>query len=188
MAKRTQKAIAGAFAELLAETPMDKITVLDICEKSGVSRSTFYYHYHDISALLEHLLKSDIEKLMASNLTLDSWVDAVSRAIMLAEVNRKAILNVYAGVRHDILETYLFDVARTVVGRLVEAESARLGNVDEADVRAVVNMLSATFVGLLVDWLLRGLEQGLLDDLSAIGIMMDGFIKDSFDKLAAKRA
>ena len=44
---RTKKAIANAFKELLKEMPYSKITVAEICHRSGLSRKSFYYHFMD---------------------------------------------------------------------------------------------------------------------------------------------
>ena len=42
MALRTKNAIRRSFVELLAERPLDKISVRDIAERSEVTRNTFY--------------------------------------------------------------------------------------------------------------------------------------------------
>ena len=44
---RTKRAIAGAFKDLLKEVPFSKITVAEICKRSGISRKSFYYHFID---------------------------------------------------------------------------------------------------------------------------------------------
>lgn len=37
--------IAYAMANLMRDTPLDKISVADICEEAGITRATFYYHF-----------------------------------------------------------------------------------------------------------------------------------------------
>lgn len=46
--RKTKKAICEAFASLLAEKELHKITVREIIEKAEISRVTFYNHYLDI--------------------------------------------------------------------------------------------------------------------------------------------
>ena len=36
-----------AMAELVEDTPLDKVAVADICEHAGISRQTFYRHFRD---------------------------------------------------------------------------------------------------------------------------------------------
>lgn len=57
-----------AFFELLKEKHYSKITVSELIEKAGVSRTTFYRHYVDIfdmyDKVCEHMLLSFLEKLL----------------------------------------------------------------------------------------------------------------------------
>ena len=47
-AVRSRQMIKKAFAEMLNEKDIAKITVTDIVEKAGISRGTFYAHYMDV--------------------------------------------------------------------------------------------------------------------------------------------
>lgn len=47
-ASRSRQLIKQAFAQLLNEKDMAKITVTDIVERAGISRGTFYAHYLDV--------------------------------------------------------------------------------------------------------------------------------------------
>ena len=62
MTQFTSKAIEESFIRLLNERPLDKITIKDIVDDCGISRNTFYYHFQDITALLEHILNADVER------------------------------------------------------------------------------------------------------------------------------
>ncbi len=43
----TKRALAAAMKELMAEMPFEKINVAQICEKCGMNRKSFYYHFRD---------------------------------------------------------------------------------------------------------------------------------------------
>lgn len=43
----TKRALAAALRELMEEVPFDKIQVAQICERCGMSRKSFYYHFKD---------------------------------------------------------------------------------------------------------------------------------------------
>ena len=57
MVQYTKKAIAESFMELLNERPFDKISVVDIAEKCGINRNTFYYYYADVYALVDDVFR-----------------------------------------------------------------------------------------------------------------------------------
>ena len=43
----TKSALARALKRLMAEKDFQKISVTDICEKCGMNRKSFYYHFKD---------------------------------------------------------------------------------------------------------------------------------------------
>ena len=53
MSQMTKRALVASLKELMAEKPLDKITVTDLTEHCGVNRMTFYYHFKDIYDLVE---------------------------------------------------------------------------------------------------------------------------------------
>ena len=48
MSDITKNALANSLTELMAATPLDKITVRMLVENCGLNRQTFYYHFQDI--------------------------------------------------------------------------------------------------------------------------------------------
>ena len=52
---RSIKLMKESYLQLLKEKPMEKISVVEICERAGISRYTFYSHYEDINALRNDL-------------------------------------------------------------------------------------------------------------------------------------
>ncbi len=43
----TKNALASAMKDLILEKPFEKITVSDICDRCGMNRKSFYYHFQD---------------------------------------------------------------------------------------------------------------------------------------------
>ena len=43
----TKAALAGALRELMEEQPFEKIQIAQICERCGMNRQSFYYHFKD---------------------------------------------------------------------------------------------------------------------------------------------
>ena len=48
----TKRALASALRELMKEVPFDKIQVSHICDRCGMNRKSFYYHFKDKYDLL----------------------------------------------------------------------------------------------------------------------------------------
>jgi AcrR family transcriptional regulator len=66
--KRTRSMILQSFMEILPEKGFQAVSVQDITDKAGINRATFYAHFPDKYALLDHsiqlLFRQEIEKRM----------------------------------------------------------------------------------------------------------------------------
>ncbi|MBR3768851.1 MAG: TetR/AcrR family transcriptional regulator C-terminal domain-containing protein [Clostridia bacterium] len=62
-AARSRHLIKQAFAELLNEKDMAKITVTDIVERANISRGTFYAHYLDVYDLYAAIQSNIVEAI-----------------------------------------------------------------------------------------------------------------------------
>ena len=77
MPQFTKQAITASFLKLLAEKPLDRITVKDIVEDCGVSRNSFYYHYQDIFDLMDEVVQTETGKALGAHFDAASWQDAL---------------------------------------------------------------------------------------------------------------
>lgn len=60
--ERTKKWIASAFLELADQVPLGKITVKMLCDRAGVNRSTFYYHFDSIQVLVHWIYHEEVNE------------------------------------------------------------------------------------------------------------------------------
>ena len=93
-AARSRHLIKQAFAELLNEKDISKITVTDIVERANISRGTFYAHYLDVydlySAIQSNIVEAInemIDELGMENIILDP-TEAISFGISFLEKNK----------------------------------------------------------------------------------------------------
>jgi AcrR family transcriptional regulator len=64
--RRTRSALARALIELVEERDLSRISVSDVAERAGVSRSAFYDHYRDVHELAEDACTAMIDHLIES--------------------------------------------------------------------------------------------------------------------------
>lgn len=64
----TKKALAMAMKELMEQIPFSKISVSDICEKCGMNRKSFYYHFKDKYDLVNWIFDVEFFQLSMSGL------------------------------------------------------------------------------------------------------------------------
>lgn len=70
---KTKKAIRNAFAKLLYEKPIDKITIKDIADTADINRKTFYNYYSGVYQLIDEIENEVIDSL--ENATKDMSIE-----------------------------------------------------------------------------------------------------------------
>lgn len=93
-AARSRHLIKQAFAELLNEKDLAKITVTDIVERANISRGTFYAHYLDVYDLyaaiqsnIVEALNETINEVGVENIILDPS-DVIKESIQFLNQNK----------------------------------------------------------------------------------------------------
>lgn len=156
--RRTRDTLGDALVELIREKPFDDITVQQILDRAGVSRSTFYEHYRD----KHDLFLSDVEdffEMMSSLLTRNSA--PMRRLAPLAE-----LLSHFVEFRDFIAATAasgkMADVemlGRGYFARSIE-ERLRLAGVkaEPAQLAAQAHALTGSMFALIDWWMDRGMK------------------------------
>ena len=158
----TKKAIKETFLSLLDERPLNRITVKDIVETCGINRSSFYYHFEDLPALLEEIINERVEELIASHPSVDSLEDCFDAAAEFVLKNKRAVFHIYNSLGRDVFERHLMNVCFYVAQTYVEADFAGRP-VDERDKEMLIRYHKCEFFGNIIDWL----NSGMTDDISA---------------------
>lgn len=70
--KRTRRLLEQSFLELLEEKGFQSTTVRHITDRATVNRATFYAHFEDKYALLDHVIHESFEQMLQSKLSPDS--------------------------------------------------------------------------------------------------------------------
>lgn len=60
--KRTRQLLIQALIDLVKEEGFQAISVLDLTERAGVNRATFYAHFQDKFALLEYFIREGFQQ------------------------------------------------------------------------------------------------------------------------------
>ena len=135
---RSRRAIVQAFEQLLAERPLDKITVSAIAQRADVDRKTFYQHYGSISGLLDAI----------------AW-DFAAR--VLDEVEHTCAANGRTGAAPEMLHAFF----RALAGNLSANMVRERGFFEHVPAEVLYERLRAPFERQIVE---RGLIAGIIAD------------------------
>lgn len=91
----TRNNFIQAFCELYETKPIEKITVKEVAERAGYSRTTFYNYFKDVYDLLQYIEDSFISQLMniitttiKEDITLDNFILSFTKAVNVSETYR----------------------------------------------------------------------------------------------------
>ena len=101
MSQMTKRALVASLKELMAEKPLDKITIRDITEDCGISRMAFYYHSKDIYDLVEWACIADASLALQGKKTYDTWKEGLLQIFEAVQENKPFILNAYRCVGYS---------------------------------------------------------------------------------------
>ncbi len=185
MSQFTKKAIVESFVKLLNKTSLDKITVKDIVEDCGVNRNTFYYYFRDIYALLDELFQAETRKVLEGSRDFRSWQEGFLESTAFALQNKRAIYHIYNSINREQLERYLYDVTDNLMVGIVKNQAEGL-KVPEEDIRLLADFYKYALVGMLLEWVRRGMKEDPEVVIKKLGRMMEGNIRYTLMKSGAQ--
>ena len=170
MSQMTKRALVASLKELMAEKPLDKITVTDLTEHCGVNRMTFYYHFKDIYDLVEWACVEEAARALAGKKTYDTWQQGFLQILQSLQKDKVFYINVYHSISREYIEQYLYKLTYDLMIGVVEEKAAGM-TVREEDKEFIADFYKYAFVGLMLDWIrggMKGEPQVLIDRLSVL--------------------
>lgn len=181
MSQTTKRALAASLKKLLLQKPLDKITVIDIVEDCEVNRQTFYYHFKDIFDLIEWMCLDEASKALNGQKTYDTWQQGFLQIFNAVLQNKPFIMNVYHSVSREQVELYLHEVTYDLMIGVIE-EQARGMSVRDEDKRFIADFYKFAFVGLMLDWIRKGMKQDPKEIVEHLSVLIQGDITRALNK------
>ncbi|GAA0321439.1 hypothetical protein GCM10009087_34610 [Sphingomonas oligophenolica] len=114
-AVRSSHALGAALLKLLAEKPLDQITIREIAAEAGVHYATFFRHHPTREALLDQVAAEQIDRLVALTLpVLDSadTLAAVTALCVYVEEHRRLWTALLTGGAAAAMRNELLRISR----------------------------------------------------------------------------
>lgn len=164
---KKQKQIVDTAQELFFRFGLNKVTIEEVCKKSGVSKMTFYKYYKNKNELIEYILMRLVEegkeaytKIMQSDMVFEEKIQAVvdMKVGLTQKVSQEFIQEIYS--REDtnipkVFEEAIQDSYRSFRNDLEKAKA-------DGQLRADVN------IDLVMYWL-KAMRK-MLEDKQVIGL------------------
>ncbi|MGN0572293.1 MAG: TetR/AcrR family transcriptional regulator [Candidatus Fimenecus sp.] len=158
MSEITKRALAQSLKNLLAQKPLNKITIGDIAEDCGINRMTFYYHFKDIYDLAEWTCIDETKKVLNGKKTYDTWQEGLLNIFHAVSENKALILNVYRCVHREQIEMGLNPLVSGLLLSVIDEKSTGL-YVLESDKKFIADFYEYAFVGVMMNWIQNGMQE-----------------------------
>lgn len=174
MANFTRKAIRDTFLQLLEEQPLKDITVKTIVERCGINRNSFYYHYTDLPALVEEIIKEEAEAIIRAYPSVTSIVECFDAVVAFAAHRKTSIMHIYHSLNREIFERYLMMLCEYFVKSYVDTalSSTRISEQNKA---TILNYYKCVCFGLVIDWLSSGMSESYIASIRRIFLLKKDF-------------
>ena len=190
MANSTKQELEEALKKQLLKKPLDKMTIHDLTEDCGISRMAFYYHFKDIYDLIEWTCLEDARKALQGKKTYDTWQEGLLQIFEAVLENKPFILNAYRCIGREQIENFLFQLTYDLIRGVVEekAETAEVSaEISEEDRRFIAEFYKYSFVGIMLDWIRRGMKEDYQELVRKISLTLRGNIQNSIDNFVQGR-
>lgn len=178
MPNTTKTALEASLKKLLLHKPIDKITINDLTTDCGISRMSFYYHFKDIYDLVEWVCLEDGKRALQDKKTYDTWQEGISQIFEAVLENKPLILSVYRSVSRDKIESYLYKLTFQLIESVVEEKCAGV-EIRQEDKAFIAEFYKYGFVGIMLDWIERGMKEDYKEIVERMSITLHGNITNS---------
>ena len=160
MVSTKRNAIMESVLRLLEERELNKITVKDIVDECGINRNTFYYHFEDISSLIEAIIIREVDHVMTQYRDIASMEECIEMAMRLVSDHKHAIYHIYHSSNRDFLERRLMEICKYAATQFVEKTAGdQLIRPEDRDL--IVQSYQCELFGWVIDWLNSGMPEGI---------------------------
>lgn len=180
MSNTTKLALEASLKNLLLHKSIDKITIADLTGDCGISRMSFYYHFKDIYDLAEWVCLEDGKKALQGKKTYDTWQEGMLQIFEAVMENKPFILNVYRGVGREKVENFLYKLTFDLLAGVVEEKCAG-STLTREDKGFIAEFYKFGFVGIMLDWIDRGMKNDYEEIVRRMSITLHGNIANSIN-------
>ena len=154
---QTKHALAAALKTLMAQKPLDKITIHEITELCGIRRQNFYYHFEDIYDLMRWMFQEEAISLLQQHEGALLWQEGLVQLFRYIEKNRAVCLCALDSLGRKHLKRFFEADIYAVIHRSVAQVGTELGVADadvaEVDVDLMTHFYVVALAGIFESWL-----------------------------------
>ena len=110
--------------------------------------------------------------------TYDTWQEGFAQIFEAVLENKPFIMNVYHSVRREKIESFLYKLTYQLIADVVEEKCSR-DHLPETDKQFIADFYKYGFVGIMLDWIDRGMKEDYQKIVDLLAVTLHGNIANS---------
>lgn len=163
VSEHTKLQLAAALKTLMAQKPMDKITIAELTNLCNIRRQSFYYHFEDIYDLLRWMIDHEAISLLKQQEGALLWKEGLLQLFRYLEENRAICLCAMKSVGRDHIRRFFEADIYAIIHRIIAQLGENIGVRNDLDAFVDVEMLTHFYVvalaGMMESWLLGEIDR-----------------------------
>ena len=187
--EQTRRALAAALKTLMAQKPLEKITIRDITDLAGIRRQNFYYHFEDVYDLTRWMFQEEAVSLLREHEGTLLWQEGFLQLFRYIEANRAVCLCALHSLGRDSLKRFFESDIHAIIHRTVERlgeEVGALDNGEDADVEMMTQLYVVASAGLVENWLVGEIDKTPEEIIAFLDQVITDHIHGAKARLQAK--
>ena len=172
MALGTEKAIFDTFEEMLEESSFEKIAVLNLSKRCGISPNTFYYHFEDIYDLLSKWFENKRKDWFKEG----DFKGSLEELFHYCKDHKKLIYHIYHSLSRDYLERMVFTYEKeTLTNYFKNVPELRKFSKDEID--ELTDFVLYGLTGTFIKFMWSDMSEDISTVVNSANNFLEGYIK-----------
>lgn len=143
----TKTAMAESMKALMSEKPFAKISVGDICERCGMNRKSFYYHFKDKYDLVNWIFETEFLEMMRGQNYISGW-QLLSDICAYFYSERAFYTNALQVEGQNAFRDYFASSISTILAEIMRDQVG-----EEEDSHFLIQFLTDAFQTAILRWL-----------------------------------
>lgn len=187
---QTKQALAAALKRLMAQKPVEKITIQELAELCGMKRQNFYYHFEDIYDLMRWMFQEEAMSLLQKREGALLWQEGILQLFQYLEDNRAVCLCAMRSLGRDgIKRLFSGEIYSIIQGTIVQmADEIGYGeeNVPPGWIELLTHYFVVSLAGMMESWLLGEVEQSPRELVDFCDMALNDFMRGAAMRLDEK--
>lgn len=194
MEKRTYAAgdaarqeICAALKSLMAQKPLDKITVAEIMRQCGMTRQHFYYHFEDIYAAVRWMFDQEAVALLRAHEGVLLWQDGLLQLFQYLQKNRAVCLCALHSMSREHLKDFFRTDLQAIIQNTIREIAAELRYpASEREVTLLTKVYVGALASMMEDWLLGEIQESPEDLIQFVDQLLKDHVRGAALRLTGE--